>query len=227
MGSAEHDVKAILSRIAHAHHAPNQVAGASPTLHNCGKADLQRGAQGLQLYLHHLPLQRWDLSISLLHLFQKKCHSLIFPIIAIIEQFSLLVAVKVHDMLASHFQLLQRNEIFPSKENVNFISRVAQGAWAVKSEAWLCFRKWGGRESVVALCLKIRCVSQQPSLLLIFKTDSFQTNSELTLPVFKITMAKLHSHAKDSPEDTGYSVFPTGGLNNMRWLMVPRTLKHK
>lgn len=48
-----------------------------------------------------------------------------------------------------------------------------------------------------------------------FKTDYFPTNFEFlnSVPVSKITLARLHSHAKDSTEDTGYPVFPTGGLN--------------
>lgn len=116
---------------------------------------------------------------------------------------------------ASQFQLLQRNELFPSKESVNFISREQshkepeQSSLRLDCASW----KWAGRVLVVLSCLKIRCVSQQPFLLLTFKTDYFPTNSELTVPVFKITLARLHSHAKDSPEDTGYSALSTDGLN--------------
>lgn len=117
--------------------------------------------------------------------------------------------------LASQFWLLQRKELFPSKENVNFISREQshkepeQSSLRLDCASW----KWPGRVLVLLPCLKIRCVSQQPFILLIFKTDYFPTNSELTVPVFKITLARLHSHTKDSPEDRGYSVFPTVGLN--------------
>lgn len=80
---------------------------------------------------------------------------------------------------ASHFQLLKRNELSPSKENVNFISREQSHKDPGKSNLRLdCASwKWEGRVLIVLPCLKIRCVSQQLSSPN-FKTAYFPTNSE-------------------------------------------------
>lgn len=44
-------------------------------LHNIGKAGINTGAQELQFCLHHLILQRGDLSTAPLHILQNEYHS--------------------------------------------------------------------------------------------------------------------------------------------------------
>lgn len=166
LSSAEHDVKAILSITAHAHHTLTTTSLVQiPSCMNVERHQ-ERSTRATALFAPSTP-NRAEISQFLYCTFSiKKCHSLTFPITATIEQFysplfwwqEKYMAGREEAMLASHFQLLQRNELFPSKENVNFISKEHSHKEPEESSPRLdCASwKWGRRALAVLPCLKIR-----------------------------------------------------------------------